>query len=71
MSGRKALIGSGVLFVIFGSNVVLGSMGGAQFLGDLGELWMVILSVVFFVIAIIQEEYKAKKENKEDAAVEG
>ena len=64
MTGRMALIVAGVLFVIFGSNVVLGSMGSPQFLGDLGELWMMILSVVFFVIAIIQEE------NKENAAAE-
>jgi hypothetical protein len=71
MIGRKALICSGVLFLIFGSNVVLGSMGGPQFLGDLGELWMMILSVVFFVIAIIHEENKAKKENQENAAANG
>lgn len=71
MIGRTALIGSGILFMIFGSNVVLGSMGGPQFLGDLGELWMMILSVVFFVVAIIQEENKARKEDKENAAVEG
>ena len=64
MTGRIALIVSGLLFGIFGLNVVMGSMGGSQFLGDLGELWMVILSVVCFVCAIVQEE------NKEKAAAE-
>ena len=48
------------LFLIFGSNVVVGSMGGSQFMGDLGELLVVIASVVFFVIAIIQKELKVK-----------
>ena len=55
------LIVAGVLFVIFGLNVVLGSMGGPQFLGDLGELLVVLASVVFFVIAIIQRENSEKK----------
>jgi len=49
-----------VLFLIFGSNVVLGSMGSPQFLGDLGELLLVISAVIFFVIAIIQREFKEK-----------
>lgn len=49
-----------VLFLIFGTNVVLGSVGGTQFAGDLGELLIVISSVIFFVIAIIQSEEKTK-----------
>lgn len=61
------LILAGVLFLIFGVNVVLGSMGGPQFLGDLGELLVVIASVIFFVTAIIQQENiekeKARTEN--------
>ncbi len=71
MSGRKALIVAAALFMIFGLNVVLGSMGVRQFLGDLGELWMVILSTVFFVVAILQEERKTKMENNENMAAEG
>ncbi len=54
------LIFSAVMFIIFGTNVVLGAMGSPQFLGDLGELLFVILSVIFFVIAIIQREAKQK-----------
>ena len=64
MAGRKALIGSGIAFVAFASNVVLGSMGGAQFLGDLGELGLVILSVILFVVAIIQKENQANADAK-------
>ncbi|MGI9400670.1 MAG: hypothetical protein ACR2O0_05410 [Rhizobiaceae bacterium] len=60
------LIISGVLFFIFGLNVVLGSIGGPQFLGDLGELLVVIASVVFFVVTIIQRENR----EKESAAAE-
>ena len=60
------LIISGVLFLIFGLNVVLGSLGGPQFLGDLGELLVVIASVIFFVITIIQRENR----EKESAATE-
>ena len=48
------------LFMIFGSNVVVGSMGGPQFMGDLGELLVVVSSVLFFVIAIVQKESKEK-----------
>ena len=44
------------LFLVFVVNVILGSIGSAQFLGDLGELLIVISSVIFFVIAIIQSE---------------
>jgi len=47
-----------VLFLVFGVNVALGSIGSSQFLGDLGELLIVISSVIFFVIAIIQSENK-------------
>ncbi|MCP4072558.1 MAG: hypothetical protein GY742_12585 [Hyphomicrobiales bacterium] len=49
-----------VLFLIFVANVGLGSIGRSQFLGDLGELFVVIASVIFFVIAIIQSENKSK-----------
>ncbi len=49
-----------VLFLIFVANVSLGSIGRSQFLGDLGELFVVIASVIFFVIAIIQSENKSK-----------
>ncbi len=49
-----------VLFLIFVANVSLGSIGRSQFLGDLGELFVVIASVIFFVIAIIQSEKKSK-----------
>jgi hypothetical protein len=54
------------LFLVFGANVVLGSIGSSQFLGDLGELLIVIASVIFFVIAIIQSENQNKAATNSD-----
>ncbi len=54
------------LFLVFGANVVLGSIGSSQFLGDLGELLIVISSVIFFVIAIIQSENKNQTATNSD-----
>ena len=57
---RQMLLISGALFLIFGTNVVIGSMGGPQFLGDVGELLVVISSVLFFVAGIIKKEFNEK-----------
>lgn len=54
------------LFLVFGVNVTLGSIGSSQFLGDLGELLIVISSVIFFVIAIIQSENQSKTATNSD-----
>jgi hypothetical protein len=54
------------LFLVFTVNVILGSIGNTQFLGDIGELLIVISSVIFFVIAIIQSENKTKTATDSD-----
>lgn len=56
-----ALIGTAILFAIFALNVGLGSMGGAVFLGDVGEMLLLFATAIMFVIAILKSEAASKK----------
>ena len=52
-----------LLFAIFGSNVILGSMGMGGFLGDVSEMLILLAASITFVAAILQKE-AAEKETK-------
>ena len=52
-----------LLFAIFGSNVILGSMGMGGFLGDVSEMLILLAASITFVAAILQKE-TAEKETK-------
>lgn len=55
------LIGALVLLVIFGVNVGLGAASNSAFLSDVGELLVLGVVTILFVIAILKEEADAKK----------
>lgn len=55
------LFGAIIMFSIFAVNVVLGSMGATPFLGNVGELLVLLATAVLFVIAILRSEAAAKK----------
>ncbi|SFO15523.1 hypothetical protein SAMN04487859_11780 [Roseovarius lutimaris] len=57
------LIAAAVLFGAFGLNVVLGAYAGAPFLNDLGEMLLLLASVITFVVAALKSE--AARKNKQ------
>ena len=70
-SGRIALFGAGILFVIFAGNIVLGKMAvldgatTAPGLGDVGEFLTLFGAVVLFIVACLGYE-QAQDRNQRD-----
>ncbi|WP_223424615.1 hypothetical protein [Tateyamaria pelophila] len=50
------LTASAIVFAIYFANVVLGAFAGAAFLGDVGEMLVLIAATILFVIAILKKE---------------
>lgn len=50
------LIVAGILFAVFVANIVLGASGGAQFLGDVGEMLVLFAASIAFTAAILRRE---------------
>lgn len=47
---------SGLLFAVFGANVVAGAYLGGPFAGDVVEMLLLAFSNLFFVVAILVRE---------------
>lgn len=58
------LIGALILFLIFASNVALGSMSSDPFLSDVGEMLVLSGATVLFVVAILRKEAAEKSKAK-------
>ena len=56
-----ALIGSVILLAVFVLNVALGATSNSAFLGDIGEMLLLLSASILFVIAILKKEADAKK----------
>lgn len=52
---------SAILFAAFFLNVFLGASGRGAYLGNVSEMLLLVLSVLFFVAAILKREAAAKK----------
>lgn len=59
------LIAAAVLFGAFGLNVILGAYAGAPFLGDIGEMLLLLAAVITFVVAALKSEAARKNQEKE------
>lgn len=57
------LTASLLTFVVFATNVAMGAFAGNAFLGDLGEMLVLLVASTFFVVAILQKE--ADRKNKD------
>lgn len=57
-----------MLFGIFATNVALGSFGSTVFLGDVGEMLMLLASSIAFVVAVLKREAATRSSysNQED-----
>ena len=58
-----SLIVSIVLFVVFAANVAIGSFTGKPFLGDIGEMLLLLAASLAFVAAILAREASARKDS--------
>ena len=58
-SGKAALIGSLVCFVVFFSNVLLGAAGMGVFIGDVAEMLTLLAASILFVIGVLAREAQA------------
>ena len=71
MTGRMALLASGLLFAVFIANIVIGKIaisGGATTvpgLGDVGEFLVLFVAVVLFIAACLARE-RAENQDKKD-----
>ena len=54
------LLASIVVFAIYFTNVALGACFQAAFLGDVGEMLVLLAAAVLFVVAILQKEADQK-----------
>ena len=57
------LIGSAVVFAVFFTNVALGAFADSAFLGDVGEMLVLFLASLLFVVAILKKEADRKAKN--------
>lgn len=57
---KQMLIASLILFAIFFTNVGFGAAGRGEFLGDVPQMLLLLVSVGFFVVGILQCEAQSK-----------
>lgn len=50
------LIVSAIVFVLYFANVTLGAFTGSAVLGDVGEMIVLFIATILFVVAIVQKE---------------
>ncbi len=56
-----AFIGALILLVVFVVNVVLGAYSNSAFVGDVGEMLLLLSAAILFVAAILKKEADAKQ----------
>lgn len=59
-----SLLVSAALFAIFATNVAIGSFGGTPFLGDVGEMLLLLATTMTFVVAILKSEATRRQGKK-------
>ncbi len=57
------LAASIIVFVVYFANVVMGAYGSNAFLGDVGEMLVLFVATLLFVVAILQKEAARKNKN--------
>ncbi len=57
------LAASIAVFVVYFTNVALGAFAGNAFLGDVGEMLVLLTAAILFVVAILQKEADRERKN--------
>lgn len=55
-----------ILFATFLANVLMGAFGASQFMGDVGEMLVLLAATACFVVMILQREAAEKNKTKSD-----
>jgi len=64
--GKPALSAALICFTAYFGNVMLGASGAGVLLGDVAEMLMLLVAVVFFVVGILEREALEKSEGGTD-----
>lgn len=56
------LIASAIVFTLYFTNVSLGAFTGSAILGDVGEMLVLFVATILFVVAILKKE--AERDSK-------
>jgi uncharacterized membrane protein len=56
------LIASAIVFALYFANVSLGAFSGSAVLGDVGEMIVLFIATILFVVAILKKEKEKKQE---------
>ena len=57
------LAASVIVFAIYFANVALGAFANSAFLGDVGEMLVLLAASILFVVAILKKEADHKNKN--------
>lgn len=57
------LVSSIAVFAVFFANVAFGAFAGRAFLGDVGEMLVLFVAAILFVIAILKREAEETNNN--------
>ena len=57
------LAASAIVFALYFANVALGAFGGNAILGDVGEMLVLFVASILFVVAILKAEADRKNKN--------
>ena len=60
------LIASAFVFVLYFANVSLGAFMGSAVLGDVGEMLMLFVATILFVVAILKKETERNAQSGKD-----
>lgn len=50
------LVASVIVFALYFANVALGAFAGAAVLGDIGEMLVLLVATILFVVVILKKE---------------
>jgi len=60
-AGRWAMIGAVIVFSVFLANVLTRTVGTKAFLSDVGEMLVLFIACIAFVVAVLQREGTEKQ----------
>ncbi len=65
-----SLIASVIIFVLYFANVSLGAYTGKAVLGDVGEMLMLFVATIFFVLAIVKKEVERDSKSEKSKSLD-
>jgi len=60
------LIASAIVFALYFANVAIGAFTGSAVLGDVGEMLVLFVATIIFVVAILKKESERNAQSSEN-----